>query len=137
MSGLYEQIESHLAKKQNKDGDKMYARLNQQLDDQTTGLTTVDLMVLKGIQKKIMLMMIRDHDAILEGVTRDEIQQKTEILSQDLDEPLKTLTENGWLIVLGEPPRIRYRIFMRRKRGSTLGFGIWSAINERLKQRDS
>ena len=125
MSGLYERVELHLAKKQNKDLASLYERVNQHLDDETTGLTPVDLMELKGLQKKVMLMLIRDNDAIMQGITLEEIKQKLGEIPDDLIESLKVLAENGWLILLGEPPRIRYRVFMKRKRASTLGFGIW------------
>ncbi|HLA42815.1 MAG TPA: hypothetical protein VJZ27_05240 [Aggregatilineales bacterium] len=135
MSGLYERVESHLAKKQNKDLASLYERLNQQLDDETTGLTPVDLMSLKGTQKKVMLMLIRDGNAILQGITLEEMKQKLSEVPDDLIESLKVLAENGWLILLGEPPRIRYRVFMKRKRGSTLGPGIWAAITRRLNQQ--
>jgi hypothetical protein len=46
------------------------------------------------------------------------------------------LTQNSWLIRQGEAATVRYKVNLRRKRGSTLGGSIWSTLSSRLADDD-
>jgi hypothetical protein len=49
---------------------------------------------------------------------------------------LDELTQNNWLIRMGEAPNIRYKVNIRRKRGSTLKGNIWASLSSRLADED-
>jgi len=72
-----------------------------------------------------------------DGITLDSLQAK--FPDQDATELNKTLAElfkNGWVISLGEPPNVHYKINLRRKRGASFN-GVWSNIMDRLAQKPS
>src|SRR5688572_13015954 len=146
MPGLYDDLQARVEKKGQTDpafyeqlNDQLQGEgvppllehLNRQLDDKTSGLTPVDLMTLRGAAKSIMLMLIRDTQAVTEGVTYDELRQKLSDIPENLEAVLTELAEQGWLLVFGEAPQIRYRVHMRRKKGKE-SFGIWSSLRQHL-----
>jgi hypothetical protein len=49
---------------------------------------------------------------------------------------LNELTQNNWLIRQGEAATVRYKVNIRRKRGSSLGGNIWSSLSSRLADED-
>lgn len=157
MPGLYDQIESHIDNPEDKpstnttdlfhhkdlgvkeenetvhDPPPLLERLNKKFDDEVVGLTTMDIFKLKGAQKQIMLLMLRDSDAATLGISYEGLKEKlSQINADDLKAALEVLAQNGWIIVSGEAPKILYRVHMRRKKGSDLGLGIWGTLNKHL-----
>ena len=130
MPGLYDQLESHLDDKKLQDITPFFEHLNNQLDNESAGITPVDLMRLPKSQKSIMLFLLRDVQTTMQGISPEELKRKLSDAPDDLLDILIQLAKNGWLIALGEPPQMRFKVHMRRKRGSTLGFGIWSSLSE-------
>jgi hypothetical protein len=137
MPGLFDQVAAHLGSEDETQGSPViFNRLNTQLEKiEGEGITTLDLVSLARPQKLLMLFLLRDSEAALLGIASNDIEQRMPDAPENLSQELAELTRTGWLIPLGETPNIRYRVHMRRKKGSTLGFGIWSILNERLPQK--
>lgn len=98
-------------------------------DEKQTGVTPLDIMDLPRAQQQIMTFLLRDQRAALEGATLDELQARFNT-AQNIPETLAALSKNGWLILLGEPPGVRYKINLRRKRGGSPG--LFSKVLDRL-----
>ena len=135
MPGLYDQVESQL------DGDDSSApkqpffdRLSKKLDEQTEGVTTTDLIHMKGVQKKVMLFLLRDTEAATQGITLANLKAKLPDVADEMPKALTELTNQGWLFISGEPPHVRYRVHMRRKRSGDLG--IWSNLATKFSASD-
>jgi hypothetical protein len=120
MSGLYDRLMDHL------DDDD---------NDQPAGLTPLDIADLPERQRQVMFALLRDSRASASGVTLDALREKFSNV-EDLDGILADLTQNNWLIRQGEAATIRYKVNLRRKRGSTLGGSIWSSLSRRLADED-
>jgi hypothetical protein len=120
MSGLYNRLMDHL------DDD----------DDQPAGLTPLDIADLPERQRQIMFALLRDSRASATGVTLDALREKFSDV-EGLDSILNDLTQNNWLIRQGEAATVRYKVNLRRKRGSTLSGGIWSTLSSRLSDEDT
>ena len=110
-----------------------WQRLGQQLDDETTGITTFDVIKLRGLSKQLMLLFLRDAKAATLGLNLSEISRQINSSAAELSSTLAELVETGWVIQLGEPPHYSYRLHMKRKRTSDLGLGIWDTLSKRLK----
>jgi hypothetical protein len=117
----------------------LYDRLIDQLDDedngQPAGLTPLDIAELPDQQRQVMFALLRDSRASSGGVTREALYERFGDFD-DLDGVLNELTQNNWLIRQGEAAIVRYKVNLRRKRGSTLGGGIWSTLSSRLTDED-
>jgi hypothetical protein len=113
----------------------LFDRLNAQLgSEEPAGITPLDITDLPQDQKQLMLTLLRDQGGAVDGVTREALHSKFSDKLGDLDATLAQLARNGWLIVMGEAPNLRYRVNLKAKRGSTGGFGLWSVISDRVPQ---
>ena len=117
MPGLYDRLQSQL-------GDE---------DDKPAGLTPLDIAGLPEGQRRVMFALLRDADASSEGITQDVLQAKLGDL-EELSGILADLTKQSWLIALGEPPDIRYKVNLRRKRGSKIASNLWASLSDRLTE---
>jgi hypothetical protein len=118
----------------------LYDHLKDQLgnddENQPTGLTPLDIADLPDAQRQVMFALLRDNRSSANGLSADLLREKlpgAEGLAAVLDE----LTLNSWLIRLGEAPNVRYKVNLRRKRGSSLGGGLWSSLSRLLAEEDS
>ncbi len=111
--------------------DHLSARLQ---DDDGGGLSPVDLADLPEEQKRIMLALLRDPGSGFEGVPPDTLRARLDGGAESLNETLAQLVRLHWLITLGEPPNLRYRLNFRAKRGSVSGFNLWSILTDRLPE---
>lgn len=116
MSGLYDRLQNQLG---NDD------------DDKSSGITPLDIADLPEQQRRVMLTLLRDPRSTSDGATEETLVSKfgrTDELFGTLDE----LINAGWLISMGEPPRIRYKINLRRKRGSS--GSMWASLTDYLNE---
>jgi hypothetical protein len=106
----------------------IFDRLQGQLDDddQSHGITPMDIVDLPDAQRQVMKLLLRDRTASTEGIGLDDFREKLPGLD-DLPAVIDKLAAAGWLIVLGEPPTARYKINLRKKRG-TLTSDLWSSL---------
>jgi len=115
----------------------VFDRLNKEIEDkqQEGGITPIDLAELPPALRKIMRLMLRElqlnYPRLCEVV--DAMPEKDRLTRDELDEALATLTEQFWLIRIGEGKKAIYKVNLRRKSGSTLAGGIWSSLDEKLK----
>lgn len=95
------------------------------------GLSPLELTELPDTQRQVMLYFLRE--ARSRGGEAEYAQLRARFIAcEDLDCVLEELTRHGWLIVLGEAPNLRYRINLRRKRGSQIGPDLWNTLTARL-----
>jgi hypothetical protein len=80
-----------------------------------------------------MFLLLRDPSSTADGTTLDVLQRKLGDL-EDLADILTELVRSGWVIALGEPPKVRYKVNLRRKRGSD--FGLWASLSDHLTDKD-
>ena len=116
----------------------VFDRLQKQIDDKQAqgGITALDLADLPPALRKIMRLMLRevelDHARLTEVMRAMPEQER--LSPDDLKSALETLTQQSWLLRLGEGERAIYRVNLRRKGGSTLASGIWSSLDSKLKE---
>ena len=118
MSGMYDQLLNQLGDDDN---------------DKSAGLTPLDIADLPDAPRRVMFAMLRDAEAATEGLTLDNLQDKLANVS-GLPDVLAELTQNGWLILRGEPPTARYKVNLRRRRGREVSADVWASLAEQLAE---
>ena len=117
----------------------LFDRLQNELDIRAKedGITPLDLAELPTPLRRIMRKMLRaielDKNEIGQIFNDLPAEERKEV--KNLDDALKILTKQGWLIALGDGGNRRYKVNLRRKRGSELAADIFNKLDERLSQR--
>lgn len=115
----------------------VFDRLSKEIESkkQEGGITPLDLAELPSALRRIMRLMLREvqmnYPALCEAM--DALPEKERLTRGELQEALSTLTDQFWLIRIGEGEKAIYKVNLRRKAGSTLAAGIWSSLEARLK----
>ncbi len=115
----------------------VFDRLNKEIQDKQPegGITPLDLASLPPALRKIMRMMLRElqlnYPQLCEAM--DAMPAEERLSRDDLNVALSTLTQQFWLIRIGEGEKAIYKVNLRRRDGSTLAAGIWSSLDEKLK----
>ena len=122
MSGLFDRLDKEIKDSQ-KDG----------------GISPLDLAKLSPSLRKIMRLMLRELQMSYPRMCEvmDSVPEPDRLTRTELDDALSTLTDQFWLIRIGEKEKAVYKVNLRRKAGSTLMSGIWSSLNEKLKGKSS
>jgi hypothetical protein len=117
----------------------VFDRLNKEIQDKKKegGITPLDLAGLPPALRRIMRLMLRELHA---GYPRlceimDGMPEKDRLSREELQSTLTELTEQYWLIRIGDGEKAIYKVNLRRREGSTLMAGIWSALDEKLKNK--
>ena len=116
----------------------LYDRLTNKIgddDEPSRGLTPLDIADLPAPQRKVMFSLLRDTKAATEGIEFDRLNENLGN-PENLEQTITELLKSGWLIEVGEENH-RYKVNIRRKRGSSLGFGIWTSLSDRITQKMS
>lgn len=112
--------------------DRLQKRM--EVEAQTEGISPLDLANLPPLLRKIMRYMLREYELsyseICEWVA--ELPEGERPTQADLDQALEVLSKQFWLIKRGEGERVRYQANLRRKGGSKLAAGVWSALDSKL-----
>jgi hypothetical protein len=115
----------------------VFDRLNKEIENkqQEGGITPLDLAELPPALRKIMRLMLRELQMNFPQLSEavDALPQKERLTRDELQDALSTLTQQFWLIRIGEGEKAIYKVNLRRKAGSTLAAGIWSSLDEKLK----
>ena len=114
--------------------DRLQAELGD--DDNSGGVTPLDIADLPEAERRIMLWMLRDRMATGDGITIGTLNERMPSAPGDILAIIERLARDGWLISLGEPPNTRYKVNLRQKRGGATGFGLWSIVADRLNPND-
>lgn len=115
----------------------VFDRLNKEIKDkqQEGGITPLDLVDLQPALRRIMRLMLRElqmtYPRLCEAM--DATPEQDRLTRDELDDSLSTLTQQFWLIRIGEGAKAIYKVNLRRKAGSTLAAGIWSSLDAKLK----
>jgi len=115
----------------------VFDRLQKQIDDKAKegGITALDLVDLPSSLRKIMRLMLRrlqmNHAQLSEAMLA--MPEKDRLSDSELVQALETLTEQFWLIRLGEGERTTYKVNLRRKAGSTLESNIWASLDKKVE----
>ena len=116
----------------------VFDRLNKEIQDkqQEGGITPLDLASLPPALRKIMRLMLRElqmtYPRLCEAM--ESVPEADRLSREDLQSALTALTEQYWLIRIGEGEKAIYKVNLRRREGSKLAAGIWSALNDKLKK---
>ena len=115
----------------------VFDRLNKEIKDkqQEGGITALDLAELSPALRKIMRLMLRElqmsYPRLCEAM--DAMTEKDRLTRDGLDDALSTLTQQSWLIRIGEREKAIYKVNLRHGDGSKLAAGIWSNLDAKLK----
>lgn len=119
----------------------LFDRLDKEIKDKQKegGISPFDLAGLPPALRKIMRVMLRELSASYPRLCEvvDAMPDKDRLSRAELDSVLADLTEQFWLIRIGEKERAIYKVNLRRKEGSKLAAGIWSALDNKLKGKSS
>ncbi len=117
----------------------VFDRLQKEIQDKQGegGITALDLAELPPALRKIMRLMLRElQQSYPELSAAVEAFPESERLSKkDLDDALDTLTQQAWLVRIGQGDKAIYKVNLRRKAGSTLMSGIWNTLDSKLKDK--
>jgi hypothetical protein len=116
----------------------VFDRLNKKLGDQddSGGISPVDLAKLPPVQRQIMRLLLRELD-MKESEVKDALAEGPEDkrpTEAEFDDALKELTREGWVIRMGEGENITCRANLKRKAPSTLAKSIWAALDSRIEE---
>jgi hypothetical protein len=115
-----------------------FDRLQKQIDDKRKegGITILDLADLPPTLRKIMRLMLRqirmNYTQLYEA--NEQMPMGDRLSQADLDEALKKLSDQAWLIQIGKGKRAVYKVNLRRKAGSQLSDTIWQNLDSKLKK---
>lgn len=115
----------------------LFDRLDKEIKDSQKdgGITPLDIAKLPPSLRKIMRLMLRELQMNYPRMCEvmDSMPEQDRLTRAELDSALSALTEQFWLIRIGEKEKAIYKVNLRRKAGSTLAAGIWSSLDQRLK----
>ncbi len=112
--------------------DRLQKRM--EIESQESGISPLDLVDLPPLLRKIMRNMLREHELSYSEICEwaAELPEAERPTQADLDEALTLLSKQFWLIKRGEGERVRYQANLRRKAGSKIAQGVWSALDAKL-----
>lgn len=116
----------------------VFDRLQKEIDAKRkeSGISILDLAELSPTLRKIMQLMLRRvqmssaqlHEA------NDLLPEGERLTNNALDEALKKLSDQAWLIQIGQGKRAIYKVNLRRRAGSHLSETIWQNLDAKLKR---
>jgi hypothetical protein len=112
--------------------DRLQKRM--EVEAQEGGISPLDLAALPPLLRKIMRYMLREYEMLYSEICEwaQELPEADRPTQADLDAGLEILTKQFWLIRRGEGERVRYQANLRRKAGSKLAQGVWTALDSRI-----
>lgn len=115
----------------------VFDRLQKEIDAKRkeSGISVLDLADLPPALRKIMQLMLRRiqmssaqlHEA------NDSLPEGERLTPASLNQSLKKLSDQAWLIQIGEGDRAIYKVNLRRRAGSHLSETIWQNLDSKLK----
>lgn len=115
----------------------IFDRLDKEIKDKQKegGISPLDLADLPPVWRRIMRLMLRELQMSYPRLCEvmDDAPESERLTRDQLDSALSDLTNQFWLIRIGEGPKAIYKVNLRRKEGSALAAGIWSSLDAKLK----
>jgi len=89
---------------------------------------------LPQVQRQLMRILLRELEMNLSSLMGliEELPEGKRPAQPEVEEALKALALEGWVIKMGEGSLITYKANLRRKAPSTLAQSIWSTLDERI-----
>lgn len=117
----------------------VFDRLNNKLGgDQSDsgGISPIELAKLPPVQRLLMRLLLRELEMTETAVREAMAAQPADKRPTDpeLEEALKELQREGWVIKLGEGAVVTYKANIRRKAPSTLAKSLWSALDSKIEE---
>lgn len=117
----------------------VFDRLQKEIENKQSegGITALDLADLSPALRKIMRLMLRELELSYPKLTAAvaSLPDAERLSSKDLDEALDVLTQQAWLIRIGQGKKAIYKVNLRKKAGSNLAGGIWNTLDTKLKDK--
>lgn len=114
----------------------VYDRLNKKLglEKREEGISPLEIAALPPNLRKLMRLLVRESIIFYKDLIDKigEMPERDQLSKNELDEALKELTHQGWLISRGEGDRVNYQVNLRRKAGSKVAQGIWAKLDEKI-----
>jgi hypothetical protein len=117
MSGVFDRLSKKLGEK-----------------DDSSGISPLDLANLPQAQRQLMRILLRELEMSLSSLMDvvNELPEEQRPDQTKVEEALKALALEGWVIKMGEGGQITYKANLRRKAPSTLAQSIWSTLDARI-----
>ncbi len=117
MSGVFDRLSKKLGEK-----------------DDSSGISPLDLANLPQAQRQLMRILLRELEMSLSALMGlvEELPEGKRPTQAEVEEALKSLALEGWVIKMGEDAQITYKANLRRKAPSTLAQSIWSTLDARI-----
>jgi hypothetical protein len=116
----------------------LFDKLNQRLNIQRIegGISPLDLAELPSDLRKLMRILMREETMTFQDLLSEiaGIKEFDQVNQEYVANALNSLSRQGWLIRRGEGEKLSYQVNMRRRSGSKLAAGIWSALDDRINQ---
>ncbi len=117
----------------------LFDRLQNEIEssEKEGGISPLDLADLSPLLRKIVRKMLREVEMTFDELWEyiQSLPEESQINQSELSKTMETLSKQGWAISMGESNDMRYKINLRRKPGSTLAKGIWSALDDKIEKR--
>jgi predicted transcriptional regulator len=116
----------------------IFDRLQKRIDEvrKEGGISVLDLASLPPALRKLMRLMLRQtkmhYSQLLAAI--DQFPEGEALTRPSLDEALSRLTDQGWLIRIGDGEHAIYKVNLRRRAGSKLSTSIWQDLDSKLKK---
>ena len=111
--------------------DSLEGKLDEHAED---GLSPAQIAGLPPVERKIIRMLLRELEMTHAGLweAMQAFPEDERPTRQDMDAALDNLTNEGWVIRMGEGDARHYEPNMRRKAPSTLAKAIWSSLGSKI-----
>lgn len=117
----------------------VFDRLQKEIKDKQGegGITALDLANLPPALRKIMRLMLRELELSYPKLTAAvaSLPEAEQLPAKELDKALDVLTQQAWLIRIGQGEKAIYKVNLRKKAGSNLAGGIWNTLDSKLKDK--
>lgn len=113
----------------------VFDRLNSAIEKKKKleGVSALDLIELPLALRRVMRLLLRElkmsYPRLCEVV--DALPEGQPLSREELEHALDELTEQNWLIRIGQGEKAIYRVNLRAKRKSKLDESIWSTLEAR------
>ena len=115
----------------------IFDRLQERINDKSKegGITVLDIADLPPALRKTMRLMLKQLQMSYPQLCNvmEQLPEGERLTRTQLDKALEKLTEQAWLIQIGEGVHAIYKVNLRRKAGSKLGDSLWQRLDAKLK----
>jgi hypothetical protein len=114
----------------------IFNRLNDKLGDipEGEGVSPITIGTLPPAQKRIVRLLLREMEMPYKALVEEMAGSDPPVVGDELDNALKELALDGWLIRMGEGERVQYAVNMRRRAPSQMAHALWSTLNNKIAQ---